>query len=299
MAFSSSAADFSNAELGPRVEALFAGNHDLAEVKLTIDRMTDPSVNVAVGLREIGRIEGDLDRMAAGETGSMAKLAMLKRYVYEAGPWSGNKPFQYDMADPTGQQPENRLLTDYLADRRGNCISMPILFMILGQHIGLKMTIAEAPLHMFVKFTDDDGKEWNVETTSGGGFARDSYYREITPMSDQAVASGIYLRGLSREETIGMLGSELVDHFLRNGRFEDAIVTADVILRHSPKSAYVMVKRGTAYAAILRRDIVSKYKNMSEMDPETKAYADRIYQANLADFAAAEALGWREQDGQL
>lgn len=96
-----------------------------------------------------------------------------------------------------------------------------------------------------------------------------------------------------------MMASELVGHFLNAGRFEDAIVTADVILRHAPKSAIVLVKRGSAYAGLLRRDVVSKYKTTSEMDPDTKAYADGLYQANLADFAAAEALGWREQDGQL
>jgi regulator of sirC expression with transglutaminase-like and TPR domain len=293
------ASEFRNIQLESQVEALFAGNRDMADIKLTIDRMTEPSVDIAKGLKDIDRMEVDLDRMVEGKTTSAAKLAGLKRYVYEAGPWNDNKPFQYDMADPTGQTPQNRLLTDYLADRRGNCISMPVLFMILGQHIGLKMTLAEAPLHMFVKFTDDDGQQWNLETTSGAGFARDSHYRKITPMSDEAVASGIYLRGLSREEAIAMLASELVQHFTRSGRFEDAIIIADVILRHAPKSAYVLVKRGTAYNGILRRDVVSKYKTISEMDRDTKAYADRIYEANLADFAAAEALGWREQDGQL
>lgn len=291
--------EFSNIQLQSQVEALFAGNRDMAEIKLTIDRLTDPSVNVAEGLKEIARLETDLDRMAAGETDSLAKLAVLKRFVYEAGPWNQGRPFQYDLTDPTGQKPENRLLTDYLADRHGNCVSMPTLFMVLGQHLGLKMTLAQAPLHLFVKFTDDQGREWNLETTSGAGFTRDSHYRKILPMTDAAVASGIYLRALSRDETIGVLAMELVDHFLRNGRFEDAIVASDVILKHAPKLAYVMVKRGSAYGGILRRDIVSKYKSTSEMDPETKAYADGLYQANLAGFAAAEALGWREQDGQL
>lgn len=261
--------------------------------------MVDPSVNVADGLEEIRRLETGLDRMANGASGSMAKLAALKRFVYEAGAWNSGKPFQYDLTDPTGQKPENRLLTDYLADRRGNCVSMPILFMVLGQHMGLKMTLAEAPLHFFVKFTDDGGREWNLEATSGAGFVRDSHYRKNLPMSDAAVASGIYLRGLTREQAIAMMAVLLVEHFMRTGRFEDAIATSDVLLRHAPKSAYLLLKRGTAYGGLLRRDIVSKYRSMDEMPPDVKAYADRLYQANLADFAAAEALGWRERDRQL
>lgn len=172
------------------------------------------------------------------------------------------------MADPFGQKPENRLLTDYLADRRGNCISMPILFMILGQRIGLQMTLAEVPLHVFVKFTDDAGQQWNLETTSGAGFARDSHYRRQVPMSDEAVANGIYLRAPSREETIAMMAALIVEHLISIDRFEDAIAASDAILRHTPKSAYVMVKRGTAYAGLLQRDVVSKYESASDMSPE-------------------------------
>lgn len=117
-------------------------------------------------------------------------------------------------------------------------------------------------------------------------------------MSDKAVANGVYLRPLNREETIGLSASDLVSHLMNAGRFEDAIVAANVILRHAPKSAVLRVKRGSAYAGILRRDIVGKYRRMSEMGPDIKAYADRLYQANLADFATAEALGWREEDGR-
>jgi hypothetical protein len=176
---------------------------------------------------------------------------------------------------------------------------MPILFAILGQRLRLKMMLAEAPLHVFVKFTDDHGHGWNLETTSGAGFARDSHYRKLTPMSDQALASGLCLRGLTREETIGLMATELVDQQSRNRRFEDAIVIADVILKHAPKSAYVMVKRGSAYAGLLGRDIIGKYRTKAAMSPDIRAYADHLYQSNLAAFAAAEALGWRERDGQL
>lgn len=90
-----------------------------------------------------------------------------------------------------------------------------------------------------------------------------------------------------------------VEALFAGNRDMDTIVASDVILKHAPKSADLLVKCAEAYAGILRRDIASKYKSMDEMTPETRAYADGLYQANLAGFAAAEALGWREQDGQL
>jgi regulator of sirC expression with transglutaminase-like and TPR domain len=116
--------------------------------------------------------------MAGKDADSASRLVALKRYLYESGPWNDNKPFQYDLDDPLGTKPGSRLLQRYLTARRGNCITMPILFLTLGQRIGLNLTLAEAPLHVFVKYTDASGKVWNLEPTSGGGFTRDQWYRQ-------------------------------------------------------------------------------------------------------------------------
>ena len=116
-------------------------------------------------------------------------------------------------------------------------------------------------------------------------------------MTDKAVEAGTYLRALTRQETSGIMASFLVEHFMQAGRYEDAVIAADIILRHHPRSAYVLAKKGSAYALLLRRDIIAKYANASEMTPEIRAYADALYAQNLAAFAQAEALGWTEKDG--
>ncbi len=56
---------------------------------------------------------------------------------------------------------------------------MPILFLVLEEEwIGLNVTLATAPLHIFVKWRDaESGQSWNLEVTSGAGFTRDDWYR--------------------------------------------------------------------------------------------------------------------------
>lgn len=298
-AVSSHAQDFRNIQLETQIEALFAGDRDLAEIKLTIDRMVEPSVNVAEARKSIDRMAADLSRISAGTDGSLEKLKLLKRYVYEAGAWNGNRPFAYDPDDPLGRKPANRLLADYLTDHNGNCVTMPILFIILGERMGLKMTLAHAPLHFFVKFTDDEGNVWNLEATSGAGFTRDSHYRKNLPMSDRAIETGLYLRPLSREETVASIATLVVEHLMTESRFEDAIAVSDLLLRHSPRSVYLILARGSAYGGLLRRDVITKYKMASEIAPEVRVYADHLYRENLAAFEKAEGLGWRAEDGQL
>ena len=181
-----------------RIEALFAPGRDLLDVKLAVDGMIDPA-GAAGGRAEVETLAAALQAMAAGAQGSNARLQVLRRFLNESGPWNGGRPFAYDMADPLGSNPASKRLTHYLRTRLGNCVTMPMLAVILGRRIGLKLTLAVAPSHVFVKYTDDAGRVWNLEATSGLGFTRDVWYRRNLPMTDAAVAKGTYLRALSED----------------------------------------------------------------------------------------------------
>jgi hypothetical protein len=232
--------------------------------------------------------------MTAGLDTSAEKLAVLKRLICEPGPWNGNHPFADDMEDLLGKKLCDRRLHNYLAARRGNCITMPVLFAALGQRAGLNVTLAEAPQHLLVQYMHDTGAVWNLEPTSGGGFARDSHHRRELPMTDKAVAAGTNLRGLTREETAAIIAAHLAGQYLHDGGFKQAVITAGTLQRHYPRSACLMTLKGAACGEFLRRDMIARYKHESDMTPEVKEYADRLYVENLAAFEQSEALGWAE-----
>ncbi len=225
----------------------------------------------------------------------MEKMKALRTFIYEPGWWNDNKPFQYDLSDPFGQQPGAQMLTRYLATKKGNCISMPMLFLALGEKLGLDLTLSTAPLHVFVKFTDRaTGKTWNLETTSGAGFTRDAHYRKILPMTDEAVANGVYLKTLTRRETLALIATGALDHLLAKGRYEEAIAVADLLIEANPADAYSLTKKGTAYYRLLERDFIRKYPRESDIPPAEMPRAVELQRANQDAFAKAEALGWRE-----
>jgi regulator of sirC expression with transglutaminase-like and TPR domain len=287
----------SDPTLEAKLESLFTPGRDLAGIKFTVDQMADPAADIAAAKANLEHLTTELRQMAAGSHGSVERLSVLKRLTYEPGPWNDNRAFAYDMDDPLGKRPENRYLHNYPASRKGNCITMPILFVILGERIGLDLTFAEAPQHLLVKYTDDNGAVWNLEPTSGGGFTRDSHYRKNLPMTDKAIEAGTYLRALSKGESVAIVASLVAERYLNAGRYEDAIIAVNALMRHSPRSVYLMLLKGAAYAQILRRDIIEKYKHMSDITPEVRAYAETLHAENLAAFAQAEALGWTERDG--
>ncbi|OWV82245.1 hypothetical protein ATY77_03135 [Rhizobium sp. R634] len=278
---------------------MFTPERDLADVKFSVDHMIDASVSIEAGIAEIDRMAADVKAMLPENASSSETLIALRRYLYEPGEWNGGSAFSYDQTDPLGINPTNRRLSNYLKTRRGNCITMPMLMLFIGKRLGLNMTLAQAPLHVFIKYTDDDGKIWNLEATSGGGFTRDVWYRQKLPMSDEAVTNGVYLQSLSHDEAVALIASSLVEHKLGEGDFEGAVAISNVLLRHYPKFAYLLAKLGNAYGGLLQRELAGKYTRMEDIPPNLKIKADEWYRLNGEAFTKAEELGWRPEDGQI
>jgi hypothetical protein len=142
----------------------------------------------------------DIRLMTPPNAPDIEKLREVRRYIYVSGSWNRKQPYSYDLSDPYGRVIRTKLLAHYLATRRGNCVSMPALFLILADRMGLQVTLSIAPNHEFLKYTDAaTGKTYNLEATSGGYPEPDGWYRSHIPMSDGAVAEGVYMKTLSRQ----------------------------------------------------------------------------------------------------
>jgi regulator of sirC expression with transglutaminase-like and TPR domain len=283
-----------------KVEALFAGNSDWANIKFRADGIADASQNNNTARNQLERLTTALQAFITDKQprNDHEKLHLLKMFVYQSGPWNDHRPFAYDLTDPFGKIREHRYLANYLEGRKGNCVTMPILFAILGKRIGLNMTLAMAPRHVFVKFTDDAGREWNLEATSGAGYTRDSHYRKEMPMKDAAVENGLYLKALTNTEAIATLADTITEELMQKRAFEQVIAVSDVMLKHHPKSIVAILRRGSSFAAIVQRDILSRYKYVSELTPAQLLLAETFDYQNMLAFQTAETLGWTENDGE-
>ena len=143
-----------------------------------------------------------LNRMTAARESGPTVVAQMgydaagRRSSLQLGPSGVGSmvSFDYDMSDPDGARLPNKLLHNYLRHRLGQCVSMPILFLILGERLELNVALARAPAHFFIRYTAPDGKAWNLETTSGAHPARLDWFRQNMPMSERALESGLYMR---------------------------------------------------------------------------------------------------------
>jgi regulator of sirC expression with transglutaminase-like and TPR domain len=265
---------------------------DYARAKLAFDRIIDPSINIDATLAEIDRLARRATTLAGPGASPARKLAALRTVIYQAGAWNGGRPFSYDHADPLGTNVRNKLISTYLRTRRGNCVSMPILFLLVGERMGLNLALSTAPLHIFLRYTDESGREINLEATSGAWPARAIWYRQNLPMSDRAIESGLYMRTLSRREAVALMASTVVDFLIGEGRFQEAIEVAEIVLRHYPRDGYTRVKLGTACAELMRVDFIERFQIPGAMPPALRGRVMTLAQCNQEAFNAAEALGW-------
>ena len=78
-----------------------------------------------------------------------------------------------------------------------------------------------------------------IEATSGGYKIDESYRRELG-IPPEAIVSGIYLRPMSRRESVGVMLGTLMEYHSQGGRQKQRFAAARLALRLNPKDVAAM-----------------------------------------------------------
>lgn len=278
----------------PTLERLLAkpeAQVDFAQAKFAVDLLIDPKQQTAKTLRQIDAWMERIKARLPANASRREKLDVLISTLYTPGSWNNYQPFQYDLDDPLGKNHSTKLLATYLSTRKGNCISMPIFFIILGQKLGLPVTLATAPEHAMVKYLDESGQWLNVEATYGG-FKYDSSYEREFSITAKATENDIYLRPLSRRESVTVMMSTLMEHYRSTKQHERQIAVANLALKVDNKDVVAMQHKGAANYLLLQERFVRPYPDANNIPQEKRAEFKRLSAENLLWYAKAEALGW-------
>lgn len=265
---------------------------DFAAAKLAVDKLIDPTTDIVATRHELDRWEQAVRNNVPENASARQTLEALLKTLYQPGAWNQDRPFTYDLTDPLGKNLKNKRLATYLTTRKGNCVSMPILVVILGQRLGLPLTLATAPSHVLVKFADDTQQAWvNVEATAGG-FKYDSSYERETGITPTAIQNELYLRPLTPHESVGVIASTLMEYYGTQQEGNTLLVVADLALAANPKDPVALVWKANAYYLQLQERYVRRHSKASDIPAAQHADFLRLSQENLTWFAKAEKLGW-------
>jgi regulator of sirC expression with transglutaminase-like and TPR domain len=132
------------------------------------------------------------------------RIRALNTYLFKPGFWNDSITFYYDNDDLNAKKLDNRFINGYIAGKKGSCITMPMLYVILGERLGFPIYPVRSPMHFFVRYVEKD-KSQNIEATNGGGLFLDEEYKNDFMIPDKAIKNGVYLRTLTKKEYIASL----------------------------------------------------------------------------------------------
>lgn len=262
---------------------------DFASAAATIDRIIDPDSDAVATIGQVNRLAEAARHIAGPDRGEDRTLSAIRTVLHRPGPWNGGRPFCYD--HDSYRSLGLKLISNYLRSRRGNCVSMPILFLILADRLDIDIGLALAPSHLLVRFRNAAGREINLEATSGALPARDAWIRQERRISDRSIATGLYLRKLNRRESVAAMALTVIEHLMAGRRYEEAIQATELIVQHSPLNAFALAHQGQACFHLVN-GYLEKYRSAFLIPPALRPRYDQLLRRNREAFEAAGALGW-------
>ncbi|MEE6126023.1 hypothetical protein V2E39_01340 [Chryseobacterium arthrosphaerae] len=175
------------------------------------------------------------------------------------------KPFTYDFEDVFGHKDLTSLFVSKLVTtQRGNCNSLPYLYKILAEEIGVEANLALAPNHIYIKHNIKSIGWYNTELTSGI-FPQDAWLMASGFIHLNAIENGIYMKALDNRESLGLCLVDLANAYKRSFPESDgsfALKCAERALKVSPNLITALLLRAETHK--------EQYLKMEKSDPKAK-----------------------------
>jgi tetratricopeptide (TPR) repeat protein len=187
--------------------------------------------------------------------------------------------------------PNSLFLHTVMDKKEGYCLSMSILYLSIGERLGLPLYGVVVPGHFFVRY--DDGRvRFNIETTSKGGNAPNEHYIKKFKVPTLNGRS-IYLKNLSKIQTLGCFFNNLGNSYSDVGDMESALLAFERAVEINPTLSESRANLGNIY---LKKEKVTQaireYQaalNINPNDAKTHNNLGNAYmQLNSFGYAVSE-----------
>ncbi len=194
--------------------------------------------------------------------------------------------------------PNDLFLHSVLKNKRGYCLSLSILYLAIGERLGLPLYGVVVPGHFFVRY-DDGQVRFNIETTSSGGSAKDEHYMEKFKVPEHRENS-IYMVNLNPLQTLGCFFNNLGNSYLAVGNISQAQLSLEKAVKINPTLLESRTNLGNIYLQTDRiDDAIYEYKYSLKLNRDDagthnnlgNAYAKkRQFNDAIAEYSSAIRL---------
>jgi hypothetical protein len=213
----------------------------------------------------------------------------------------GHLPYYYDYIDALAKNDKrNYFVTKTLATGGGQCNSLPIVYMILAEALGVEFNLAYNPQHSFIRYPNDDGTIVNYETTVARVMP-DQFFMGIVSTIAKAKQNKIFLNSLGKRKIIAALLFDVAQDFLEEHWLADKSFIKEcmsIATPYFPNEEYICIAnynlRKTLYAdefntlvkikGIQNMSDIEKYPDVLQAYKNYYGYMDTINALGIQDI---------------
>lgn len=256
----------------------------LTEAAIAIGQHAYPDLVVQHVFDELDVLANKLKQRTTHEMAGIQKLQILKNFFYKELGFGPNRNDYYD--------PNNSYLHSVLETRRGIPISLALIFMELGQQIGLNIKGVSFPNHFMVRLSLPQG-EVILDPLTGTSLSKEELQQMLDPYLDAQGYRGEYqlplsafLRSSSSREILSRFLRNLKAIYTQQERWERLLGIQQRLVILLPEALEEIRDRGIALAQLdyIRPAIEDMQK-----------YLDGTEEANDLDEIRAHIIELEEQ----
>jgi regulator of sirC expression with transglutaminase-like and TPR domain len=142
---------------------LVLANHskepDIGRACLTMARDVYPQLDIAKCDETIEVMVHRISYLARGILDPERRIGLLNTYFFQPGWWNDSLTYAYDLDDLEARQLDNRYLNGYLSTRKGSCITMSMLYLVVTDRLGWRVAPVRAAKHVFCRYLSRISKQ--------------------------------------------------------------------------------------------------------------------------------------------
>ena len=168
-----------------------------------------------------------MDEFGYDKNSNVAKNFILFRFFADTLKVSGKDlkhlPITYDFNDYMGKNDwANMFVTKLMFSNKGQCNSMPRLYLILAEEIGAEAYLALSPNHSYIRFKDETEHWYNVELTNQM-FTTNSMILGSGYIKAEALQSKIYMANLDKKQLLSLMLVDMANGYIHKFGYDEFV----------------------------------------------------------------------------
>ncbi len=236
---------------------------DLLETLLMVSKHWKPSLDLSPLKKEAGKLTLLVEQKIKGMKNPDDITRVLRAVIHD------EEGYGYtDQVDERGVpiNPEELFLHGLLNTRKGYCMNLSLLYLIVAQKLAIPLYGVAIPNHFFVRY-EREGVRINIETTERGVFYPDTFYQQRLENSG-GNENSYFMKNLDARQTLGAYFSNVGMVYYQNRKPEKAVFYLRLSTSINPQSIDAQNNLANIYSELKKPQEAIKHYNLAlKADP--------------------------------